>query len=229
MPTDNHNTLNPQQAVWLTADLSGINSKNRLQIESFYAIVAENAGKKIPYFRKEVYAVDATKALFKKIKGRDRKSFQLLTETYGWKLYSYIRRNTASRETADRIFSDTFIRFYDSMEEYGSDDPIETMLYLYADMVGNTPDDGSNSSLSRWQIAQETDFSLPEVRIPKKRRTGKACWVTFFYGVCIVLLLLGILAAFWILAWMLMDMNVVPRWDLGYSWFNTHIANWFLP
>lgn len=172
--------------------------------------------------------MDATKALFKKIKGRDRSSFQLLTETYGWKLYSYIRRNTASRETADRIFSETFARFYDSMEDYGSEDPIETMLYLYADMVGNASLTEENTELSRWQIAQENGFALPEVKLPKGHGKAGSRWLNFFYGVCIVLLLLGILAAFWILAWMLMDMNILPMWDLGYSWFNTHIANWFL-
>ena len=171
--------------------------------------------------------MDATKALFKKIKGRDRNSFRLLTETYGWKLYSYIRRNTANRETADRIFSETFERFYDSMEEYGSEDPIETMLYLYADIVGDASSADNNTSLSRWQIARENDFSLPEVRISKGHEATKNCWISFFYGVCIVLLLLGILAAFWILTWMLMDMTIIPKLDLGYSWFNAHIANWF--
>ena len=171
--------------------------------------------------------MDATKALFKKIKGRDRNSFRLLTETYGWKLYSYIRRNTANRETADRIFSETFERFYNSMEEYGSEDPIETMLYLYADMVGNAPSADNNASLSRWQIAQESDFSLPEVKRPKGHGKARSRLASFFYGVCIILLLLGILAALWILAWMLMDMNIIPKWDLGYSWLNTHIVNWF--
>ena len=81
--------------------------------------------------------MDQSTALYKKTKGRDLASYAALSDQYGWKLYSYIRKNTEDREAADRIFSQAFSHFYDSMEKYNTEDPVETMLYVYADQAAN--------------------------------------------------------------------------------------------
>lgn len=173
--------------------------------------------------------MDGTRALFKKIMTRDRSSFETLSENYGWKLYSYIRRNSPDKETAERVFSDTFSRFYDTLENYQGDDPIEAMLYACADDVSvqKTEDRENGSTAGQWSIGHEAGFALPEVDLKKYEKKKEPLGIRIFYGICIALLILGILAALWIMVWMLMSMNLIPYLDLGYSWFNAHIANLF--
>ena len=185
--------------------------------------------------------MDETKELFNKIKGKDTASFHLLTETYGWKLYSYIRRNVSDREQADRIFNDTLSQFHNSVGDYNCEDPIEAMLCFYADQVGKKvmqQSDALSSDMGPWEIAQEREFTLPETDKKARRKKKKQAKTTelrggsgfsnFFYGLCVILLIVGIIAALWFLVGILVDMHVLPeQWDFGYSWFNTHIAHWF--
>ena len=173
------------------------------------------------------------KALFRTVRGRDRASFDALSEAYGWKLYSHIRKNTEDREEADRIFSETFDSFYDAVEDYEGNDPIEALLFSCADRLlpESRPGDGSRKNadtMGRWAIGQEAGFTLPPVppdtlESPKK----ESAWVTVFYVFCIILLVIGIAAAVWVMLWMLMSMNLIPEMDLGYSWFNQHILEIF--
>ena len=191
-----------------------------------YDIVNKTFRKFLVFIRKEVLPVDQIKALFKKIKGGDRASFTALSDQYGWKLYSYIRRNTPDRDTADRIFSETFSRFYASMDRYDSEDPIETMLYVYADQAGSQEQAGNDTAdLSKWEIGHESGFSLPEVELPKKSRESTGLRIV--YGFCIALLSAGILLSIWVMVGMLMNMNLIPYVDLGYDWFNVHIFDIF--
>lgn len=46
-------------------------------------------------------------------------------------------------------------------------------------------------------------------------------------GVAAAFLSAGILCMLWVIAGLLMDMGLIPSFDLGYSWFNLHIAPWF--
>ena len=174
--------------------------------------------------------MDETRALFKKVKGRDAASFDALSENYGWKLYSYIRKNTQDRASADRIFSDTFSRFYDAVEGYEGEDPIEALLFSCADQSAgeaSIPEKGEERPMGQWAIGQEAGFSLPPVHAQGTMEKRDPLWLRLFYGISIVLLVIGILAALWIMAYMLMSMNLIPAADIGYSWFNTHIANLF--
>ena len=173
--------------------------------------------------------MDQSNALFKKIKGRDRSSFEALSENYGWKLYSYIRRNTEDRATADRIFSNTFSAFYDAVGKYESEDPIETMLYICADQAscGEKLASHQNTEMSQWAIGHEAGFSLPEVMPQEEKKAKESVGMKIFYFICIFLLVVGIAAAVWILLWMLMNMDLMPWLDLGYTWFNQHILDIF--
>ncbi len=173
--------------------------------------------------------MDDTKAIFKKIKSADRNSFEALSERYGWKLYSYIRRNSPDRETADRIFSESIGRFYAGIENYHGDDPVEAMLFFCADQASRGKKAGTvpQENMGQWQIGHEAGFTLPPVDLSMIKRRKEPVWLRVFYGVCIVILVLGILAAAWIMIWMLMNMHILPEMDLGYSWFNQHIMRLF--
>lgn len=171
-----------------------------------------------------------TNDLFNRIKARDQDAFKQLTEDYGWKLYARIRKTTDNRDKADLIFKRTFSRFYNSMEEYDSDDPIEAMLCVYADVITKELAPKPVNFPSRIpgadpaSTAAQPEFSEEPEDKPKKAHSPAA---TFFYVVGVIVLVLGIAAALWIMAGLLMDLNVLPEFDLGYEWFNANIAPWF--
>ena len=167
--------------------------------------------------------MNETKALFQKIKVRDKRSFEALSDAYGWKLYSHIRSNTKEREQADDVFRRTFSEFYNSLQDYDGDDPIEAMLFSCADRItfeSRTEDEIQPADL------QHT-LSLPIVDSSVYEKKQEPLWLKIFYSICIIVLILGILTAVWVMAWMLMSMNLIPQYDFGYSWFNLHIADLF--
>ena len=167
--------------------------------------------------------MNETKALFQKIKVRDKRSFEALSDAYGWKLYSHIRSNTKEREQADDVFRRTFSEFYNSLQNYDGDDPIEAMLFSCADRItfeSRTEDEIQPADL------QHT-LSLPIVDSSVYEKKQEPLWLKIFYSICIIVLILGILTAVWVMAWMLMSMNLIPQYDFGYSWFNLHIADLF--
>ena len=167
--------------------------------------------------------MDDTKLIFEKIRHRDNDSFHILTENYGWKLYSYIRKNTESRELADQIFSETLSKFQENAEKYDSSDPIEAMLCLYADTLYEEHRRAGTSGLPG---SQNPAYSSAAGNVPpkKKHKAGAA----ILYTICILLLLAAIAAALWFLVGMLVDMSILPQeWDFGYSWFNLNIADIF--
>lgn len=183
--------------------------------------------------------MDQTRELFNRIRSRDKDSFQVLTENYGWKLYSYIRKKEDNREAADQLFSDTLARFHNNVDQYGCEDPIEAMLCLYADELMEkeparqaapqemycTPHVPVSAPPQPMTAPQAAPVQKPK---PKKKHSAGAFFANFFYVLCILFLVIGILAALWFLTGILVDMNVLPsHWDLGYSWFNENIANWF--
>ena len=165
--------------------------------------------------------MDETKALFQKIKGRDKRSFEALSDAYGWKLYSHIRSRTEDREKADRIFSQTFSAFYQDLQSYEGEDPIEAMLFACADRIGTGCTEETVSK------DQKIPVPLPKVDPTIYAEKKEPLWLKIFYSLCIIVLVLGILAAVWVMAWMLMSMNLIPEYDFGYSWFNLHIADLF--
>ena len=170
--------------------------------------------------------MDETRSLFKKMKSRNHGSFQTLSDSYGWKLYSYIRKNCQDRDAADRIFADTVEKFYASVDSYQGDDPIEALLYACADEVRQREpsENPGGGEMSQWSIGHESGFSLPEVDEKTICRKKGSAGKTVFFTLCMIVLIIAIAAALWILLWMLMEMKVVPDLDLGYSWFNEHIA-----
>ena len=167
--------------------------------------------------------MDETKAIFQKIRGRDKRSFAALSDAYGWKLYSHIRSRTEDREKADRIFSKTFSNFYEDLQHYEGDDPIEAMLFACADRIGS----GCRQDEEELRTGKRPEIPLPRVDPSVYENKKEPLWLKIFYGLCIIVLIAGILAAVWVMAWMLMSMNLIPQYDFGYSWFNVHIADLF--
>ena len=155
--------------------------------------------------------------LFQRIQANDQEAFRQLTDEYGWKVYSRIRKRTADREKADLIFKRAFADFFESMKDSDTEDVIEAMLCVYAAMAA---DDIEKAE----ETGSEDAAVLPEVPEKKKKRSF---FSNLIYTLNVLLLLAGIVIALWAMAGLLMDLNILPELDLGYSWFNAHIANWF--
>lgn len=138
--------------------------------------------------------------LLNRIKKRDMDAYLQLTRDYGWKLYSYLRAQCDNKEMVDAVFDKTMKNFYDSLTADDSEDPVEAILYAYADHT---------CEQMHWEETAPSKISS----------------VGFVLG--ILILGVGILAALWVILGLLMDMNLIPELDLGYSWFNANVASWF--
>ena len=151
--------------------------------------------------------MDETKALFQKIKGRDKRSFEALSDAYGWKLYSHIRSRTEDREKADRIFSQTFSAFYQDLQHYEGEDPIEAMLFACADRIGS----GYKHDEEAATMVGKPPIPLPKVDSSIYEEKKEPLWLKIFYILCIIVLVLGILAAVWVMAWIPRTRTTIQR------------------
>ena len=91
---------------------------------------------------------------------------------------------------------------------------------------GNSGDSAPSSAKDR-----HNNSSLPDppaissgADVKKNRRFSLS---SFLLIMLIVLLSVGILAVLWTITGLMMDMGLIPEYDLGYSWFNINIAPWF--
>ena len=163
--------------------------------------------------------------LFQRIKANDQEAFRELTDKYGWKVYSRIRKSTEDREKADLIFKKAFADFFESMKDSDTEDVIEAMLCVYAAMAAD--DIEKAEADNKKEGTPETAVTgLPEVtEAPKKKK--RSFFSRLLYTLNVLLLVAGIVIALWAMAGLLMSLDILPELDLGYSWFNANIANWF--
>ena len=160
--------------------------------------------------------------LFQRIQANDQEAFRQLTDEYGWKVYSRIRKRTEDREKADLIFKRAFADFFESMKDSDTEDVIEAMLCVYAAMAA---DDIEKAEADSKQDGASQPTGLPTSEAPKKKK--RSFFSNLLYTLNVLLLLAGIVIALWAMAGLLMNLNILPELDLGYSWFNANIANWF--
>lgn len=143
--------------------------------------------------------------LLNRIKERDMDAYLQLTRAYGLKLYSHLREQCGDKETADMAFNQTLEHFYGALTADDSQDAVEAILCAFAD---------------------HTCLQMRQEKEPEEEKAEKGGGsLGFVLGICI--LSVGILAALWVILGLLMDMNLIPELDLGYSWFNTYVASWF--
>lgn len=144
-----------------------------------------------------------------KLMQRDTDAFLKMTDKYSWPVYEKIRKRVSDPEAADALFQKTMDGFYRSLHESQGADPLEAMLLVYADSVIEKHETGCGEGIVYRSKAADK---------PVKRRSG---------GFVTVILLLCIATVLWVIAGLLMDMNLIPSVDLGYSWFNTNITRLF--
>lgn len=70
--------------------------------------------------------------LIKAFKKGDAEAFKLLFERYHKRLYSFLFRLLKSREDAEEIVQETFLKIWESRESYWEDYPFESLLFRIA-------------------------------------------------------------------------------------------------
>ena len=147
--------------------------------------------------------------LLMKLMRRDTDAFLKMTDKYSWPVYSQIRKKVSDPEVADALFQKTMDGFYRSLHESQTDDPLEAMLLVYANGVIEKHEGASGEHIV---------YSTKTAEKTEKRRSG---------GFAAFLLLTAIVIVLWVIAGLLMDMNLIPAVDLGYAWFNANITQMF--
>lgn len=168
-----------------------------------------------------------TTEMLNRIKTRDFRAYCQLTEDYGWKLYSRIRDRVEDGEKANAAFHETLSSFRGDLTDNDGDDAIEALLFAYAEKVCSRMEHPSGELAESPRSDSETPTEV--LRSGREKKAAKRTRQPggFWFGLCIVLLFMGMMAALWVILGLLMDMNFIPELDLGYSWFNMYIAPWF--
>lgn len=186
--------------------------------------------------------------LLNRIKAKDRDAFVELMRKYGTSLYSRMLSKLGDRQLADAAFKETMVGFYKSLTENEGEDAVSALLSGYADnvsdrilgdyfehMVENTANCVESSELSKLELpvpepkagaVTERDkcMSQPIQDSGNNDAEGisRGGWI-FAVG----LLSTCALIVFWVIIGLLVGMDVLPEIDLGYTWFNENIAEWF--
>lgn len=151
---------------------------------------------------------------------RDVNAFIELSEKYSWSVYSVIRSRISDKEKVEAVFHETMDSFYSGLHSSGCEDPVEALLQMYAQKVCQT----SCAESAGEERTEFPGFRLPEpapASQPRKKKGG------FFHALCVSVLVLAIAAVIWVILGQLMDMHLIPWYDLGYTWFRANVFPWF--
>lgn len=150
---------------------------------------------------------------------RDVNAFMEMSEKYSWSVYSVIRARISDKNKVESVFNETMNGFYNGLHNSGCEDPMEALLQMYAEKV---------CQISFSEPVNDVKLEHPVYRIsepaasqPKKKKGS------FLYSICVFFLVLAIIAVIWVILGLLMDMNLIPGYDLGYNWFNSNVLPWF--
>lgn len=164
--------------------------------------------------------------LLDRMKGNDTEAFLEMTDRYGWAVYSAIREKYSDHAMADKVYNETMNTFYHCLSSSSADDPLEALLCTFADYI-------SAESLGKERSVATLENMPPKIQlrngVEPVRYSGASVGRkgSFWYGFGVLLVLLAIAAVLWCILGLLMDMNFIPYYDLGYSWFNAHVMHFF--
>lgn len=156
-----------------------------------------------------------TKDLLDRIRNKDVDAYAQFLSLHGGRVHTQLLRQMGDREAADTAFRRAASGFYRLLTREDSGEALALLLSIYAGSLTQFPAPVTPASECRGLPApQDAPFARPP-------------WSRLGLGFCAGLLSLGIAAALWVIAGLLMDMNLVPTLDLGYAWFDCHIFPWF--
>lgn len=155
---------------------------------------------------------------------RETDAFAELSDRYGWSVYNHIRKTYSDKETADKIYMETMQRFYDCLTGSDCEDPVEALLRAWADHTAYKK--GYSSGCPYWD---PDEFSTAR-KVQRLMETRNACdekkKLGFGRILGIILLILLLTVSIWIIVGFLMEMDILPYYDLGYAWFCSMVEPW---
>lgn len=190
------------------------------------------------------------------LQAHDDEAFRTIARTYGKSVYERLLARSGNPELAKQALKAALTDLYAAVSAADNRDPVEALLYAGAERaqlvmqqnagnermeapVRSAADAGVSTQAMREAKATarglETDNrrapvgagadmppaqqALPPDSGPKKHGFGRTA--------AVILLCAGILLMLWVIAGLLMDLELLPPVDLGYEWFNRQIAPWF--
>ena len=163
--------------------------------------------------------------LLERIQSKDPEAFLEMTERYGWAVYSAIREKHPDQAVADRIYDETMNSFYSHLSNTAADDPLEALLCAFADHA--SADRGSLD-----ETEKQAPVAPPQIQLhpqePLTRNGAYSSGKKNYWGILLVIILwIVLLALVWFIVGVMMAMDYMPFYDLGYSWFNANIIDFF--
>ena len=182
------------------------------------------------------------------LQAHDDEAFRTIARTYGKSVYERLLARSGNPELAKQALKAALTDLYAAVSAADNRDPVEALLFTFAEraqsaMQQNAGNErmeapvrsAADAGVSTQATARglETDNrrapvgadmppaqqALPPDFGPKKHGFGRTA--------AVILLCAGILLMLWVIAGLLMDMELLPPVDLGYEWFNRQIAPWF--
>ena len=179
-----------------------------------------------------------TVEMLSRLKSKDYEAYQQLTEKYGQTLYSYIQGRLDDRKKIHAVFQETLSDFCSIIADPADKDVVEYLLLTFAEKncdktepAKEVPAASPPAVRAAEEEMQESEV-LPSSEIfahkEEKKTSGPGSGSgKLGFRVAASLLILGIAAALWVILGLLMDMELIPQINLGYEWFNLHVAPWF--
>ena len=163
--------------------------------------------------------------LLERIQSNDPGAFLEMTERYGWAVYSSIRNKYPDQAVADRVYDETMNAFFNRLSNSSAEDPLEALLCAFADHV-------SADQCGFTGTASQSAGTPPQIRLhPQEqpfRTTEAYSKGKKFGGIALIILLwIILLVLVWFTVGVMMAMEYIPFYDLGYSWFNANILDFF--
>ncbi len=185
-----------------------------------------------------------TQEILSKIKQQDKQAFRRLIIEYGKGLYLKLYSESGDPDAARQATKAAFTELYMALNSQQSPDIIESLLYSIGErrqreilqaqtmkLAGEYLEEVKDLTALKETKAEDADAAEPvchgkavsdmplAAEPAKAEKKGVGFWQ--------VVLVLLIAAGLWAAAGALMGAGHLPKYDLGYSWFNVNIADWF--
>jgi len=193
--------------------------------------------------------------ILSKIKQQDKETFRRLVSEYGKGLYLKLYAASGDQDAARQATKAAFTELYLALNSQQGPDVIESLLYSIGErkqreilqeqtlkMASECLDRVVELSVPYTvrKVKAEAPMAVPPVSedktaagqsepqpagdIPVEVQQEKTASGMGFWQVVFALL---VIAGLWVAIGALMGDGYLPKYDLGYRWFNMNIANWF--
>ena len=194
--------------------------------------------------------------ILSKIKQQDKETFRKLVTAYGKSLYLKLYAASGDAEAARQATKAAFTELYLALNSQQSPDVIESLLYSIGERKQREILQEQTLKMASECLDRVVELSMPYTARKLKEETVKPIQSASVASPCVektetvvcsdipvaaqpekpaekgigiwqVVFALLVTVGLWAIIGALMGDGFLPKYDLGYSWFNTNIANLF--